>query len=259
MARAIIDDRPVIGITSRHGSAEWIAKNSANYMRVLEENSAQWVILAPDAPALIPGGQEWHPDPNGVFEEGVLDTLDGLILAGGGDVHPRHFGQAVAGADPDSIDPKRDALELALTRGALERGMPVFGICRGCQVLNVAAGGRLVQHLDGHRSSESGTIFHNVRVAGGSRLHSVTGAGEILVNTFHHQGVDGEGVAPGFIASGIAFPDSWLVEAIESRNGQWAVGVQWHPERNFELDAVHNRIWRSFVAAAADWGERRRS
>ena len=108
-----------------------------------------------------------------------------------------------------------------------------------------------MQHFDGHRSPENGTAYHMVTVNADSRLREAAATRELRVNTFHHQGVGVDGVAPGFTATGIAAPDAWLVEAIESTNHTWALGVQWHPERDFELDATHARIWDSFVAVCA--------
>lgn len=246
------NNKPTIGITSLSGKPAWTSKNTANYIRVVEENSLHYVILAPDTPALLPDGRQLGPNSDGSLPDEILNSLDGVILSGGGDVHPSHFGQTLNGAEVDRIDLRRDALELTLAHAALERHVPLFGICRGCQVLNVAAGGSLVQHLDGHRSPENATKFHQVRVVPGGRLHSAANGAELTVNTFHHQGVGAADVAPGFRATGMAEPDTWLVEAIESTNQGWAVGVQWHPERTFELDESHIRIWTSFFDACAD-------
>lgn len=243
--------RLVVGITALRGDTEWIDKNTANYVRVLYQRSVHTVILAPDTPTTLPDGRQYRPTEKGTLPDSILTDLDGIVLSGGGDVHPCHFGQEIDGAEPDRIDPKRDALELELTRAALDTGVPVFGICRGFQVLNVAAGGSLIQHFDGHRSPESGTAYHAVSVRAGSRLHAASGQTDFQVNTYHHQGVDLARLAPGFVATGMASPDTWLVEAIESMNHPWALGVQWHPERDFELDDSHARIWNSFVAACA--------
>jgi len=240
--------KPVVGLTTKHGADEWNNRYSANYVRVLKDRNAHHVILAPDLPAVLPDGRIYYPDRNGALPVDILDHLDGIVLSGGGDVDPSEFGQELNGAETDRIDPKRDALELTLSRAALERAVPLFGICRGFQVLNVAAGGGLVQHFDGHRSPEDATAYHEVVVAEGSRLRTVSGVNEIHVNTFHHQGVDVACLAPGLIASGMASPDTWLVEAIESANHTWALGVQWHPERDFELDDTHRHIWDGFMA-----------
>ena len=243
---------PMIGVTVGHGTQEWIDNYAKNYRAVVTERPAHFVVLSPDCPTVLPNGISVMPNTNGELPDDILDDLDGLILSGGGDVHPSRFGQGMDGAESDRISLERDALELALTQAALERDIPVFGICRGFQVLNVAAGGGLIQHFDGHRSPEDHTLFHNVLLSEGSLIHEAAGAGEITVNTFHHQGVNKEQVAASLVASGIAQPDSWLVEAIESPKHTWVVGVQWHPERTFELSDPHRRLWESYFTACEE-------
>lgn len=247
--------RPLwIGITTRHGDAGWIERNTRNYVAVVRQFGAEPIILSPDLPAVLPDSRSYAPDTSGRLSLEILDALDGLILSGGGDVHPRHFGQELNGAEPHSIDERRDQLELGLAPAALERDLPVFGICRGCQVLNVAMGGGMVQHFDGHRTPEGGdTHFHDVAILSGSRLHSVVANETLLVNTFHHQGVDATALAPIFTPAAVAQPDEWLIEAYESRHHRWVLGVQWHPERNFELNAGHQQIWASFFDACSSY------
>ncbi len=246
-----VNEQPVIGVTSRHGNIEWLEKNTENYMRIVEEQRAHLVVLSPDAPAVLPDGATYEPNTDGALLTGILESLDGLILSGGGDVHPRYFGQELDGAETDRISRERDTLELELTRSALDLDIPVFGICRGCQVLNVAAGGGLVQHFEGHRSPEDHTAFHKVNLVEGAKVRDAAGSDAIIVNTFHHQGIDELSVAPGYLAAGFADPDTWIVEAIESISHTWAVGVQWHPERTFELDEAHRRIWNAFFDACS--------
>lgn len=245
--------RPLlIGVTTCHGQADWIYQNSRRYLDVLHSYGAQTVVLVPDAPAVLPDGRSFTPDEQGRLPEEVLPLLDGLILSGGGDVHPKHFGQELAGAEPEEIDPARDELELALARQALAQDLPLFGICRGCQVLNVAAGGGMVQHFDGHRPHEDGsTRYHAVRVAPASRLRDMVCVDALPVNSFHHQGLDAPTLSPLFTAVAYAEDDPWLVEAYESAEHRWVLGVQWHPERLWELDPAHKGIWDSFVSACA--------
>ncbi len=248
--------RPLwIGVTSRRGDPEWLQQNARNYIAMVGSYRAIPVILTPDSPALLPDGRRYEPSAQGRLPEEMLDHLDGLILSGGGDVAPHYFNQPLAGAEETTIDVKRDELEIGLSLAALERNMPIFGICRGCQVLNVAAGGSMIQHLDGHRSPQEGpTRFHPVQVFRGSRLHAIVDADRFEVNTFHHQGMDRSSLAPIFRPAAVADPDEWLVEAYESVEHRWVVGVQWHPERIFELGEAHRRLWESFIAAC---GERR--
>jgi putative glutamine amidotransferase len=178
--------------------------------------------------------------------ETAPDEFDALLLSGGGDIHPRRYGEDVDGST--EIDEARDELELALTALALRRGVPVLGVCRGFQLLNVALGGSLVQHLDGHTVSDGRPrIVHEVRAAPGSRLAAAVGAGPLRVNSWHHQGVRAERLARGLQPT-VVVDD--VVEAFESGESAWVVGVQWHPERAHEVDAAATRIFDAFVRAA---------
>ena len=247
--------RPLwIGITTRHGDAGWVERNTRHYVAIVRQFGAEPIILSPDRAAVLPNGTVYAPDDNGRLYAGILGAIDGLILSGGGDVHPRHFGQLLDGAEPHSIDEKRDELELALAPAALERNLPVFGICRGCQVLNVAMGGGMVQHFDGHRTPEGGdTHYHEVAIVPGSRLHGMVAGDTLTVNTFHHHGVDAASLAPLFTPVAVAQPDAWLVEAYESLTHRWVLGVQWHPERQFELNEGHRRIWEDFFQSCKEY------
>jgi putative glutamine amidotransferase len=239
----------LIGVTARHGHDEWIEKNTHNYINRLLEYGAVPVVLSPDVPVVLPNGLTFTPDQAGSLPTAILDYLHGVIFAGGGDVDPVRFGQPLNGADAESIDPKRDELEIQLGQAALRLDMPIFGICRGCQVLNVAAGGGMVQHLDDHRSAPEQTRFHPVALTEGTRLHAIVGAATLSVNTFHHQGLDHATLAPIFTPSATAQPDPWLIEAYESPHHRWVVGVQWHPERTFELEEGHRKLWDNFIQA----------
>ena len=167
----------------------------------------------------------------------ALDGLDALVLTGGGDVDPQHYGETPHPTFSPA-EPGRDAFELALARAALDRGMPLLAICRGVQVLNVAAGGSLVQDIETqvpgalvHRvETTPSAIAHEVWVATGSALARLLAdrieGDALLVNSRHHQAV--KQLAPGFVASATA-PDG-VIEAIERPDLPFCVGVQWHPE-----------------------------
>lgn len=241
--------RLTIGVTTRRGDPAWVERNTQNYLNVLARHGVHSVVLSPDQPAHLPDGRKLRPDPQGRLPASILSTLDGLILSGGGDVAPHYFGQELQGAEPENIDLLRDELELNLARAALGMDLPIFGICRGCQVLNVAAGGSMIQHFDGHRSPKDATAYHEVHIAPASRLRQIVGADVLTVNTFHHQGIDHASIAPIFQSAAHAHPDAWLVEAYESPRHRWVVGVQWHPERTFELSEPHQALWHSFLAA----------
>jgi putative glutamine amidotransferase len=184
-------------------------------------------------------------------DEVSLDQIDGLLLSGGLDVDPRHYGEP---PDPTvEIDEERDALELAVARQALDAGMPVLGICRGMQLLNVVEGGSLVQHLDGHRTVNefsAPSALHPVRVAPDSELARVLGAGEeVPVNSRHHQAVRPENLAPGLRAT--AWSPDGLIEAFEGQGPGWQLAVQWHPERVDEVDPACRRLAEALVEQAA--------
>jgi putative glutamine amidotransferase len=164
------------------------------------------------------------------WAEAALDGIDGLLLSGGGDVEPARYG-AVAVPEVGGVDPRRDAWELALARAAMARDVPILGVCRGSQLLNVACGGTLVQHLGDttdqlHRDDpRSHEVAHAVAVAPDSVLARVLGTGRIGVNTLHHQAV--ADVAPGLRA--VAWADDGTIEAVEGVHHR-VLSVQWHPE-----------------------------
>jgi putative glutamine amidotransferase len=181
------------------------------------------------------------PDPDADPDQ-VLDALDGLILAGGRDVDPDMYG---ADAHPDTDDPRseRDRWELALARRAMERDIPLLGICRGMQLMNVARGGTLVQHLPEHVGHEDhrrsvGTFEdndHPVHLADGSLAARAAGETNHGTLSHHHQGIDR--IGDGLQVSGWADDDE-LPEALEDPGLRFALGVQWHPEADPESKVV---------------------
>jgi putative glutamine amidotransferase len=183
------------------------------------------------------GAIAWVLPPDDVAVEDpdlILDRVDALILAGGADIDPASYG-AEAHAETRATWPDRDRFELALARRALERDMPLLGICRGMQLLNVALGGTLDQHLpesvgnEVHRTLAGTFGEHEVRLAPGTLAREAVGAEEVAVRSHHHQGIGelGEGLA----VSGWS-PDDELVEAIELPDKRFALGVIWHPEED---------------------------
>jgi putative glutamine amidotransferase len=155
-----------------------------------------------------------------------LRGLDGLVLAGGQDVDPTSYGRPAA-ADGAWVHRGRDEHELALLAAARAGGLPVLGICRGLQLANVALGGDLIEHVDGHDAGARFALdLHRVSVEGGTLLERAIGGGELAVNSLHHQVVGA--LADGLRASATA-PDG-LHEAAEALDGPWFVAVQWHPE-----------------------------
>jgi putative glutamine amidotransferase len=187
----------------------------------------------------------------------IYERLDGLFLAGGVDVDPASYG-APQHETTGRTDAARDAVELALTRWALQDGRPILGVCRGLQILNVARGGTLVQdttllHPDAIKHDYFPTqgfardhLAHDIVPERGTRLAEIFGAAPFAVNSMHHQGI--EVLANGFVATGHA-PDG-LIEALETEGEEWVVGVQWHPESLIDRDEATRRLFEEFVEAA---------
>lgn len=174
--------------------------------------------------------------------------IDGLCLSGGEDVEPARYGAVPDGADPPY--PERDDTEFALLAAARARDLPVLAICRGFQLVNVALGGTLVQHVGGHTEEHGPIVPHLVTAAPGSLLAAASGAAPHLVNSYHHQAVTAATLAPGLRATARVGD---LIEAFEPADpaaGPWLLGVQWHPERH-DLAPEAKGVFRAFAAAAA--------
>ena len=179
--------------------------------------------------AMLPPDRRAEEDPGE-----LLDRIDALVLGGGADIDPESQG-VEAHAETVGTNPDRDRFEIALAMGALERGMPLLGVCRGMQVLNVACGGTLDQHIperlghDIHRPVPGSWAQHEVRIEPGSLAASAAAAESLTVKSHHHQGVDR--IADQLRASAWATDDD-SVEAIESGDGGFVLGVLWHPEED---------------------------
>ena len=183
----------------------------------------------------------------------ALLAVDGLLLTGGGDVDPARYGAAPV-PEVYGLDPGRDAFEVALVLAAVRAGLPVLGICRGSQVLNVALGGSLIQHIpavtgrDHCLRDRAYETVHDVAVASGSLLEAVAGGPEIPVNSLHHQAVDGLGAG----LRAVAWAEDGIVEGVESDGLGRLLGVQWHPELlTGPGHAAHERLFAWLVTEAA--------
>lgn len=245
-----IMDRPRIVATLAHASSSsdpQVAElKNARYLEALERAGAIPVPLDERASA--------------AERAAAFSAMDGLLLSGGADVDPARYGEAPAGAR--GSEPGRDALEEEAFHAALEAHVPILGVCRGLQAINVFAGGSLVQHLDGHESAtypSAAVTRHRLELTPGSRLASILAtSSDLEVNSYHHQAITADRLAPGLRIAAIADHDEagQLVEGVESADPErWLVGVQCHPERTESSPPVFERLWRSFVAAAAERAE----
>jgi putative glutamine amidotransferase len=227
---------PVIGICAAVERVSWgvwdgyeVTLAPRNYVRALQRAGAIALVLPPDEVAVR------EPDV-------LLDRIDALLLAGGADIDPASYG-AEPHPETKGTWPERDAFELALTRRALERDMPVLGICRGMQLLNVALGGTLIQHLPddvGHEDHRRvlGTFDnadHDVRLADGSLARRIAGEPVHSTKSHHHQGVDR--IGEGLEVTGWATIDD-LPETIEEPTCRFVLGVQWHPEADGDSQLI---------------------
>jgi putative glutamine amidotransferase len=236
--------RPLIGVTTselrpsgagtlrRHGEpphAEMAL--GMTYMRAIEAAGGMPVVLPPLGDAAT-----------------YVDRLDGICLSGGPDLDPGAYGAGERHPELGPTEPSLDSFELALARAADERGLPLLGICRGAQALNVARGGTLHQHLPGHRQTEPATATtHSVLVDPGTRLAALLGTDLLRVNSFHHQAVDRLGGG----LRAVAHAADGTVEGVEMPGSRFVVGVQWHVE-GLVGQPRHRVLFEALVTAADD-------
>ena len=225
--------RPLIGVCAaieRASFGVWSDEPAIilplSYSRAIHGAGGMMAMLPPDRRASEDPGE-------------LLDRIDALVLGGGADIDPDSQGVE---AHPETIgtNPDRDRFEIALALGALDRGMPLLGVCRGMQVLNVACGGTLDQHIPDrlgheiHRPIPGAWAEHEVRIEPGSLAAEAAGTERLTVKSHHHQGIDR--IADALTATAWATDDE-SVEAIESGDGGFALGVLWHPEED-ATDAI---------------------
>ncbi len=234
--------QPVIGLTLDHEPPGGYSKTHPWY--ALRENYCEAVAEAGGLSVLLPHEPERAGD--------YLALLDGLIVTGGAfDVDPALFG-ATTKHESVSLKARRTAFELAICQSALAKNLPVLGICGGEQLLNVALGGTLVQHIPAeiknalaHEQPNPRTEpGHAVAIAPGTLLHRVTRMAEMQVNSAHHQAI--KDAAPGLVVDAVA-PDG-VIEGIEDPKRRFVLGVQWHPE--YRLSEGDTRIFAAFIQAA---------
>lgn len=238
--------RPRVGITTAQGGPATEA--GRYYAEAVETAGGEVVWLEPAALAGTDPGE-------------VLREIEALLASGGVDVDPRHFGEDALPEAGLEVDPQRDAAELPLIRAALHAEVPLLGICRGIQLINIAAGGTVHQDLGllgldpaAHQQRLAGKGLdddaHPLRITPGSRLHALLGAEALTVNSFHHQAIRTPG--PGLVVTAQA--EDGVAEGLESPRRTFVVGVQWHPERM----VARHPAQRALFAALLDATVRRR-
>jgi len=252
-----MDSRPIVGIPTQTLQSIEVIPEGLPLSWVLHHRYYVAVAAVGGAPFMIP----LLDDEEAL--RALYERMDALFLAGGVDMDPASYGEA-----PHELcgrtDPPRDRVELLFARWALEDGMPILGVCRGMQVLNVSLGGTLVQDCTLHPGAikhdyfpgegyERDFLAHAVTLEEGTRLRRLMGAREVRVNSMHHQGIQrlGEGLVPSAVA-----PDG-LVEAIEAPEERFVVGVQWHPEMLIDDDVATRRLFEAFIDAADTFGRSR--
>src|SRR5688500_4334311 len=234
---------PLIGITTSLTVDKVPERAYVNgtYIRAVQAAGGIPVLLTP------------HFTPE--VQAALWQRLDGLLLTGGGDIEPARFGEA-RHSTVDDVSPARDALEIGLTHRALDAEVPLFAICRGIQVLNVALGGTLVQDIPSEidttiahsQKAKRHEATHAVTVSGETRLADVLGAHDVRVNSFHHQSIKTLGRG----RRDVAWAPDGVIEGVEHASAPMLVlGVQWHPEDLVDHDPAAANLFRALVDAAA--------
>ena len=250
--------RPIVGIPAQTLQAIEVIPEGLPHSWVMNHRYFVAVTAVGAAPVMVP----LLDDEEAL--RAVYDSLDGVFIAGGVDLDPSSYAEErheLCGR----TDLDRDRVELLFARWALEEGKPLFGVCRGMQVISVASGGKLVQDCGAlHPGSikhdyfpgagwERDYLAHEVRVAEDTRLRRIYGGERVMVNSMHHQGL--RELGEGLVASAYA-PDR-LIEALEGEGDAFLVGVQWHPEMLIDSDAGTRRLFEDFIEAANEFREGR--
>ncbi len=243
--------RPAVGICAALETARWTVWEREAFL--LSRAYVEALLRAGAAVYMIPPDAATAADP-----DAVLDRLDGLVLAGGADIDPSAYG-AERHVETTHTTPRRDRFEIALARRAIERELPLLGICRGLQVLNVALGGTLLQdvatehHAAGrlaHRQQETGLaadeVGHDVTIVAGTPFARLFAADTLGVNSFHHQAI--AALAPSLVPA--AFAPDGLIEAVDRPGSGFVAAVQWHPELMFKRHPEQLRPFKALVEVA---------
>lgn len=243
--------RPLIGITTQTLQAIDGIPEGLPQSVVMNQRYYHAAAMAGAAPVLIPLLEDLEA------LRAIYDRMDGILIPGGVDIDPAAFGEAPH-EKLGRIDPARDQVEIQLAKWAVDDHKPILGLCRGLQVINVALGGTLYQDLEAEYPNaikhdyfptygfERDYLAHEVALVPGSRLRHAMASERIPVNSMHHQGIK---VLASALAASATAPDG-LIEAAESTNGNFVVGVQWHPEVFEATDPNTERLFDDFISAA---------
>jgi putative glutamine amidotransferase len=248
--------KPIILITSYHVGKDELNSKKVRGKEDQDISMCTWdyinaVMLSGGVPLAVPNIEG---DDN--IDE-LVRLADGILFSGGEDVHPRYFNEDIK-ADNLKISEIRDNFEMKLTKKVLDTDMPILGICRGMQLLNIASGGSIYQDIGAqyktalkHSNPESSKadIIHKVRLMENTKLYDLYGTEIKGVNSFHHQAV--KKLAPGLKAS--AYSEDGLLEAYETEENRFFSGLQWHPEMLFEKYPEELKIFKSFVESAKEY------
>lgn len=218
---------------------EFAKKNFDNYKNVIEEHGGKVCFLVGNEKSIAE----------------FVDGIHGLLLPGGGDIHPDNFNQAWH-PKIKYVDEDRDDLELSLFRAAYDKDIPVFGICRGIQIMSVAMGGELYQDIDTeypnkaltHPAVNKKDSKHTIKIESDSKLYSIIGENVVEVNSAHHQAVDNNNYGDGFDIT--AHSSDGIIEVIENPSRPFMIGVQYHPERMLstpEFREHRHKLFRKFI------------
>ncbi len=236
-------NRPRILVSTSTGQGTDLARLDA----LTGRNYSQSIVRAGGLPFMVASlDPELAPE--------FLDGIAGVVFTGGVDVHPHHFGQEPLAA-LGKVDHDRDLFELALYRAARRRNLPVLGVCRGHQLINVAEGGTLHQHLDTQlanldhsQKAADGEPHHRVQLEPGSILATAFGTDSVSTNSYHHQAID----RPAATLRVTARTQDGVIEAVEGTTGAWLLGVQWHPEMSQQRHEQQLAPFNAFVKAAKE-------
>ncbi|MEL7623072.1 MAG: gamma-glutamyl-gamma-aminobutyrate hydrolase family protein [Clostridiales bacterium] len=235
--------KPVIGVVPS------LQLLDARYSYTMRPNNAEAISDHGGLPLLLP----YTEDESALSQ--ILSLVDGIYFTGGCDILPSYFGEEPI-QTLGSLCPPRDAFEIALYRLASAADMPMFGVCRGMQIMNIAAGGSIYQDLyaqlpkagcHSQKDLPGEFAFHSIGLSPGCKMAQLLGAEKLAVNSFHHESV--KDTAPGYRISAAA-PDG-VIEGMESQTLTYSLAVQWHPEYMYGKSPLFGRLYSSFVEAAA--------